>query len=37
MSLVLLGVLIISAGGFFLRDGLSLLLIPVPGRPREND
>lgn len=26
MSLVLLGVLIIIAGGFFLRDGLPLLL-----------
>jgi hypothetical protein len=30
-------VLIIIAGGFFLRDRLPLLLIPVPGRCREND
>jgi len=37
MSLVLLGVLMIIAGGFLLRKGLSLLLNTGSGEAREND
>jgi len=37
MSLVLLGVLMIIAGGFLLSNGLLLLLNTGSGEAREND